>query len=218
MYREGPNPDSLVPAVFNLDVRLKTCNRRLFLGYRYHGIAVLFIYLSVYLYLFIYLFKWKKKWALGTAFSRAGQCSEKPLDGSRLPIPTPCLSCFVEGLPAACMSPSNLRGCHALFPLKARFVPGGLVSSVGQVPRRTSALPQKFPDPKSKPAYVPPPGTQSQGLFAWIRHQGGPHSVRPRALLPRDQGVFLREHTFRVALASGQRLHEDEVPNPEGDL
>lgn len=27
---------------------------------------------------------------------------------------------------------------------------------------------QKFPDPKSKPAYEPRPGTQSQGLFAWI--------------------------------------------------
>lgn len=157
----------------------------------------LWYYLSLFIYLPTYLFIYlsgKNKQEKGTAFSRAGQCSEKPPDHLRLPIPAPYPSDFAEGLPTACIILPDLR-CCAVFPQKGPSSYLEAFSWVGHVPWRTPPTPAssgsfQILSQSQLTCLLLEPRAKAR-LPAFDTEEGAPCSVRPRALLTADQDVFL---------------------------
>lgn len=149
----------------------------------------------------------EKIWPISAAaFSRADQCSEKPLKNVRLPVPVLLPSYFIEGLPAACIILPNLRCCRVLFPREAKFIPKAL--------SRKLACANAGPPPSSRSFHI-----LSQSQFTCLllepRTRRGSPLCLARAFFTPGQGCFSGTICLSGCAASGQQLVRDETPTSE---
>lgn len=147
-----------------------------------------------------------KKWPIGTAFCRADQCSEKPLKNVRLPVPDPVTLLLYWGAASCLHYPPKFKMLLCSFPTRGKVHTLRLCLISWPVPWRTSSFQQKFPNPKSKPAYVPPPRAQKTKRVPTLLQQS--------ALTP-GQGCFSGRICLLGCAASGQHHLRDEIPTSE---